>query len=95
MEAQKSYIFNLNTLGLSRLQDVIDDVIDDLFTYDIGDSVEIICDDRKEFVRKIEMNRYRLFQLLARCYVKAKQGDIPDEAEIIVYSNGGSKDENS
>lgn len=91
MEAQKSYIFNLNTLGLSRLQDVIDDVIDDLFTYDIGDSVEIICDDRKEFVRKIETNRHRLFQLLARYYVKAKQGDIPDEAEIIVYSNGGSK----
>ena len=91
--AEKSYIFNLTTLGYSRMQNVVDDLVDDLYVHDVGDAVEFKCGNMNEVFMKKNVNRYQLFRVLSSYYVKAVQSQTNGDVEIIVYSNGGFKDE--
>lgn len=91
--AEKSYIFNLTTLGYNRMQNVVDDLVDDLYVHDVGDEVEFKCGNMNELFMKKNVNEYQLFRVLASYYMKAVQSQINGDVEIIVYRNGGSKDE--
>lgn len=91
--AEKSYIFNLTTLGYNRMQNVVDDLVDDLYVHDVGDEVEFKCGNMNELFMKKNVNEYQLFRVLASYYMKAVQSQINGDVEIIVYRNGGPKDE--
>lgn len=91
--AEKSYIFNLTTLGYNRMQNVVDDLVDDLYVHDVGDEVEFKCGNMNELFMKKNVNEYQLFRVLASYYMKAVQSQTNGNVEIIVYRNGGPKDE--
>lgn len=91
--AEKSYIFNLTTLGYNRMQNVVDDLVDDLYVHDVGDEVEFKCGNMNEVFMKKNVNEYQLFRILASYYMKTVQSQTNGDVEIIVYRNGGHKDE--